>query len=54
MKYRQRSCLLNCNREVMWIFGKRPCLYQSDGRSSVVTSLARACCKVLCGITAFV
>ena len=32
--------LLNCNREVTWIFSKRPCLYQSDGRSSVVTSLA--------------
>ena len=46
--------LLSCNREVTWIFGKRPCLYQSDGSPSVVTSLAGACCEVLCGITAFV
>ena len=46
--------LLSCNREVTWIFGKRPCLYQSDGSPSVVTSLAWACCEVLCGITAFV
>ena len=26
------------------------CLYKSDGSPSVVTSLACACCKVLCGI----
>ena len=46
--------LLSCNREVTWKFGKRPCLYQSDGSPSVVTSLAWACFEVLCGITAFV
>ena len=32
--------LLSGNREVTWIFGKKPCLYQSDGSPSVVTSLA--------------
>ena len=46
--------VLSCNREVTWIFGKRPCLYQSDGSPSVVTSLAWACCEVLRGIIAFV
>ena len=30
------------------------CLYKSDGSPSVATSLACACCEVLCGITAFV
>ena len=38
----------------MWISGKRPCLYKSYRSPSVVTSLARACCEVLCGITVFV
>ena len=30
------------------------CLYKSDERSSVVTSLACGCCEVLCEVTAFV
>ena len=30
------------------------CLYKSDRSPSVVTSLAFACCEVLCGITVFV
>ena len=42
------------NREVTWISGKRPCLYKTYGSPGVVTSLALACCEVLCGITAFV
>ena len=46
--------LLSCNREVTWIFGKRPFLYKSYGSPSVVSSLAWACCEVLSGITAFV
>ena len=31
---------IKCNSDVTWIFGKRPCLYQSDESPSVVTSLA--------------
>ena len=46
--------LLRCNREVTWISGKRSCLYKSYGSPSVVTSLARACCEVLCRSTVFV
>ena len=30
MKYRRRSSLLNCNREVTCI-RQRPCLYEVDG-----------------------
>ena len=39
VKYRQRSCLLNCNREVTCVW-QRPCLYKSYGSPGVVTSLA--------------
>ena len=52
--YNYWSCSWKCNREVTWIFGKRPCLYKSDGGRSIVTSLACACCEVLCGVTAFI
>ena len=37
--------MLKCNREVTWLSGKRPCLFESNGSPSVVTSLACACVK---------
>ena len=42
------------NREVTWIFGKRPCLYKGDGGRSIVASLACACCEVLSEVTTFI
>ena len=53
VKCRQRSCLLNCNREVTCIWQEAEFI-QEWRRSSVVTSLVWACCEFLSGITAFV